>query len=349
MTAYANQATMTNRMLTSVSRWPNLPIRFITGTVFGVVLALVLFVVRYSRIDVIRHELTGASAASNIDRTPKAQALLDSKSDGLLVLELRGFLFFGTTTPVSDAVARRCTLVPELEVIVFDFTAVTGVDSSAAVAFEKIGRRAAAEHLTLILSSAKPEIERILLAALGSRAGLEVTTASDLDRALEIGEDTLLASADSGTDTQPVVTVHEVLAEGLDDPQQVSRIVSHLERRELEPGEQIVTMGEPSPGLFFLESGRLTAYLDRGDQPALRLRTMLPGTVVGEISLYLDRTATAHVDAEAASVVWHLSPERLEELTLEDSGAAAAIHLFVARTLADRVIHAESVTRALRG
>ena len=321
---------------------------FITGTVFGVVLALVLFVVRYSRIDVIRHELTGASAASNIDRTPRERAVLDTKSDGLLILELRGYLFFGTATSISDAVRRRCVLVPELEVVVFDFAAVTGVDSSAAIAFEKIGRLAAAHGLTLILSGADPQIERIVGAALDGRAGMRVATAPDLDRGIEMAEQTLLESSDVACEPQAVVPVGDILAQALDDSDEITNLVTQLERLELEAGQRIVTFGEPPPGLFFLEAGRLTASLDRDGAPTQRLRTMLPGTVVGEISLYLDRTATANVRADIPSVVWHLSPERLEEFGRSNSRAAAAIHLFVARTLADRVTHAETVSNALR-
>lgn len=321
---------------------------FIPGTVLGVVLALILFVVRYSRVDVIRHELTGASAASNIDRTPGERAVLEAKSDGLFVLELRGYLFFGTATSISDSVRRRCALVPELEVVVFDFAAVTGVDSSAAIAFEKIGRLATTHGLTLILSGADPQIERSLRSSLDGRMGIRVVTAPDLDRGLEMAEQSLLQSSDVARDPQAVVPVGDILAQAIDDADEITNLMHQLERLELETGQRIVTFGEPPPGLFFLESGRLTASLDGEDASAQRLRTMLPGTVVGEISLYLDRTASADVGADIPSVVWHLSPERLEELRCSNSRAAAAIHLFVARTLADRVIHSETVSNALR-
>src|SRR5205085_12348215 len=49
---------------------------FLPGVAVGLVVAVVLFVVNYSRTDVIRHVLTGASLTSNVERPPRERDLL---------------------------------------------------------------------------------------------------------------------------------------------------------------------------------------------------------------------------------------------------------------------------------
>jgi SulP family sulfate permease len=323
---------------------------FVPGTVFGIVLAVALFVLRYSRVSVIRHELTGSTIGSNVDRTPSQQQFLASHGEEVLLLELRGYVFFGTATGVVDVVERRCRAERPVSAIVFDFAGVTGVDSSTVVAFEKIARLAAQHDVNLVLAAAAPTVADLLIPALESRPGVRFTMSPDVDRALQLSEEVLLDRIQddaTGTGTA-TVTLRQVLEPVLEDPHAVEVILPHLRRLELEAGHVLVHQGEPPAGLFFLESGRLTALLLRDGLSPMRLRTMLPGTVVGEISLYLTGTATATVEADGPSVVWHLDPEEFARLGENDPSAAAALHLFVARVLADRVTHAEKTVRVLR-
>ena len=114
------------------------------------------------------------------------------------------------------------------------------------------------------------------------------------------------------------------------------------------PSQVLVRQGEPAPGLFFLESGVLTAQLRTADGDTIRLRTMQAGAMIGEISLYLGGEATAAVVADEPAVVLHLSPAALAAVERGDPPAAAAIHRLAAQTLAGRVLHAERAIRMLR-
>ncbi len=323
---------------------------FVPGTVFGIVLAVVLFVLRYSRVSVIRHELTGSTIGSNVDRTPTQQQFLASHGEEVLLLELRGYVFFGTATGVVDVVERRCRAERPVSAIVFDFAGVTGVDSSTVVAFEKIARLVARHDVILLLAAAAPPVADLLVPALESRPGVRFTLTPDVDRALQLSEEVLLAriEEDEPGSRTASVGIREVLEPVLHDARAIEVILPHLRRIELAPGDVLVHQGAPPAGLFFLESGRLTALLLRADLAPLRLRTMLPGTVVGEISLYLTGTATATVEANEPSVIWHLDPDEFATLGEVDPRAAAALHLYVARVLADRVTHAEKTVRVLR-
>lgn len=54
----------------------NAVLGFLAGVVLGVVAALVLFAISYSRNDVVRHELSGTSYQSNVERPASDQAVL---------------------------------------------------------------------------------------------------------------------------------------------------------------------------------------------------------------------------------------------------------------------------------
>jgi CRP-like cAMP-binding protein len=126
-------------------------------------------------------------------------------------------------------------------------------------------------------------------------------------------------------------------------------LAPYLARRTIPAGSQLVRQGEPTSGIFLIVSGRVTVLLEGRDGVQVRLRTLLEGTVLGEISLYRDEphTATAVTDTECE--VLHLTPERFDDLCRESPAVAADFHAFVARTLAGRVSHANRALRALQG
>jgi len=69
----------------------------------------------------------------------------------------------------------------------------------------------------------------------------------------------------------------------------------------------------------------------------MRLRTMRPGVVVGEVGMYTGVPRTADVVAETPCVVLRLSRASIEQLEADEPELAAALHRWLARTLADRL------------
>jgi SulP family sulfate permease len=69
----------------------------------------------------------------------------------------------------------------------------------------------------------------------------------------------------------------------------------------------------------------------------MRLRTMRPGVVVGEIALYTGAVRTADVVAEADSVVLRLARASLERMQVEEPALAADVHRWFATMLAQRL------------
>lgn len=105
--------------------------------------------------------------------------------------------------------------------------------------------------------------------------------------------------------------------------------------------------GDPTPGIYLISTGRATVQIEDVDGHDMRLRTMLGGTVLGEISLYRGEPCTATVVTDTECEVLHLTPDRFEAMCREDPEVAAQLHRFVARALAGRVGHANRTISAL--
>jgi SulP family sulfate permease len=124
-------------------------------------------------------------------------------------------------------------------------------------------------------------------------------------------------------------------------------LVPHLERREVPAGTSVIRQDDPSADLFVLESGRLAIEIETPDGTRMRLRTVRPGVVVGEVAMYTGAARTANVVAETPSVVLRLTGPDLERLEVDDPALAAAVHRWLARTVAGRLDSTQKALDAL--
>ncbi len=311
-------------------------IGFLPGVGVGLVAAVILFVVRYSRIDVVKHSLTGRDHQSNIERAEAEADYLRDHGEATFILELQGYIFFGTASRIVSHVRDHLERSSALRFVLCDFRRVTGVDSSAVAIFERIALVVRDRADVLVLTGMDAE-QRAQFDDLVSRYRGTIVVEADLDHGTAWCEDRLLESAD------PVPGSVSLL------PEDLGRDLSpYLVRRTIPAGELMMRQGDPSPGIYLISSGRATVLLERADGNGVRLRTLLGGTVLGEISLYRDEPCTATVVADTDCDVLHLTPESFDELRRTDSEVAAELHQFVARILAGRVGHANRAIRALQ-
>lgn len=312
-------------------------IGFLPGVAVGLIAAIALFVVRYSRIDVVKHSLTGREYQSNIERGMDEAEYLLEMGEATLILELQGFIFFGTASRILSRIRSHLETVDGLRFIVCDFRRVSGVDSSAMAIFERVALLVQEREIALILTGMEP-VQRAQFGELVTFYSIAVHVKEDLDHGMAWCEDRLLQA--SGLGGGPGAALPKDLEEAL---------APYLVRRSIPSGELMMRQGQPTPGILLISSGRATVQLEEADGQRVRLRTLLGGTVLGEISLYRDEPCTATVVAETDCQVLHLTPERFQELCRRDPAVAAELHQFVARTLAGRVSHANRAIRALHG
>lgn len=310
---------------------------FLPGVVVGLVLAVVLFAVSYGRIELVREVAFGESYQSNVDRPPGERAALRAMADRVQILRVNGFVFFGSASGLLERVRRRVE-GGRLRFLVIDLRRVTGVDASAVVSFGKVVHLARANGIEVALADASDAVRRQL--ARGGVTPIDgvVTFQPDIDRALQRCEDLLLDEASA--DLEAIVSDDGATAALAEMP---AALRSHLERVSLAEGTVLLRQGEPPADVFLLDEGRLSVEMITAGGTRVRLRTLLPGVVVGEVAMYTRVPRTADVIAEAPSVVLRLGGEAIERIEAEDAELAASVHRWLATTLSQRL--SESVRR----
>src|SRR5207247_1843044 len=112
-------------------------------------------------------------------------------------------------------------------------------------------------------------------------------------------------------------------------------------------GSVLIRQGDPPDDLYILESGRLKVEMITPEGTRMRLSSMSSGVVVGEVALYSGSRRTADVVAETASVVLRLSRASIERMEVAEPDLAAALHRWLAETLAERLTDEKRAFEAL--
>jgi sulfate permease, SulP family len=301
---------------------------YLPGVVVGLVMAGVLFAVSYGRIELVREAAFGETYHSNVERPPAERAVLREMGGAVQILRVNGFVFFGSANGVLERIRKRVEAAP-LRFLVIDMRRVTGVDSSGVVAFVKVMHLAEANGFELVFTGASELVRKQLRQGGVVESEGIVRFEPDLDRGLQRCEEGLLEGA-----AEPLV-VADGSSDGLAGMPPGLR--TYLERRELPEGTVLIRQDEQPDDVFVLESGRLSVETVTPEGTRMRLRTLRPGVVVGEMAMYTGVPRSADVVAEAPSVVLRLSRESIERVEAADPALAAALHRWLATTLSERL------------
>jgi SulP family sulfate permease len=305
---------------------------FVPGVVLGLVASVMLFAISYGRVGQVHDLAFGRVARSNVDRPASEREALEAMADDVQVLRLNGFVFFGSSNGLLERIRARVER-GGVRYLVVDLRRVSGVDSSAVASFVKVARLAEAHGIDLVLTGASDAVRAKL--ARGGVAGDVVSFASDLDRGLERCEDALLEA------TRADVAVPDVRAEmppGLDD---------YLRLEEVSEGTVLIAQGAPPDDVFVLESGRLIVETTIASGTRVRLGTIRPGVVVGEIAMYTGVPRTADVIAATPVVVLRLTRDAVARMEAEQPDLAVAVHRWLAETLAERLTDTQHAVAVL--
>jgi SulP family sulfate permease len=311
---------------------------FLPGVVIGMVMAVVLFAVSYGRIELVREVAFGETYHSNVDRPPAERAALREMGERVQILRVNGFVFFGSANSLLERIRKRVEASPPRFLLV-DLRRVTGVDASAVVSFVKVIHLAEANGSELVFTGASDPVLRQLERGGVVAAENVVRFEPDLDRGLQRCEDVLLEEAEL---KRPARAGRGDALAGMP-----TGLSTYLERVSLPEGTVLIRQGEPPEDVFVLESGRLRVDMQTPEGKRIRLRTVLPGVVVGEVAMYTGVPRTADVVAEEPSVVLRLRRSAIDRLESEEPELATALHRWLAGTLAERLTDTQRAVEAL--
>lgn len=310
----------------------------------GFLVATVLFAWSYAHVPVIRNTATLATLPSSIERSPEDMALISARGAAIKIIQLQGFLFFGTAerlmAPLREAMAQRGS---GTDAVVLDLSHVTSLDSASAAAVMRLVAAAGRARLDLLLCGIRPSVQQAL-----ERAGMEhrkIQHFSSLDQALEHVERKILAERPHRDETasQLVLRHGAAIGEGT-----FARLLARFTSDEIRAGDPIVRAGEWADRLYFLEQGRAVVMLPRQDGGRRRLRTMEAGALLGDVAFALDLPRTADVMAEDDCRVLSISAAEIRAMEHEDPALGIALQRIVSRALAEKVIAANRLTDHMR-
>jgi SulP family sulfate permease len=317
---------------------------FLEGIVVGLLVSIVLFVINYSKVEVVKHELTGKTFKSNVERSEHLKQIIDQCGDQIFILSLQGYIFFGTAHHLLQRVLTRSDNIDDspLRYLLFDFRQVTGLDSSVINSFNKLQVLANKNNFYVLLCGMNENMKSQLSneGLISNDAGL-IKAFIDLDHGLEWCEEKIIQSVQQDSDVAIKIKDNNVLKSVFNE------ISEYLEDRNVPADTVIVEQGKDPGGIFFLESGKITVRLDSGSEKQMRLKTMGPGTIVGEVSLYLDSKATASVVTNVDCMIKFLSKENFKKINMEAPEKASGLHIFVVKLLSDRLAESNATIQAL--
>ena len=316
---------------------------FLEGIVIGLLMSIALFVINYSKVEVVKYELTGKTFNSNVERSEYLRKILDDNGDQIFILPLQGFIFFGTANKLLQRVLDRIEsdTSNSMKYLLSDFRQVTGMDSSAVNSFNKLKIMAENHQFEILLCGLDQDInEQLLIEGLIPDDSNIIQTFVDLDHGLEWCEEQIIQTVlkDSGD--------LDRLRDNSQFRNMLSDISEYLEEQDVSEDMVIIEQGKKAGGIYFLESGHFTVRLDSGKGEQIRLKTLGPGTVVGEVSLYLGSEASASVVTDVDCRIYYLSKENFKKLQLEAPEKTTMLHSYVVKLLSDRLAESNATIQA---
>lgn len=339
------------------------------GIGLGVLVTVVLFAIDYSRISVVKHELSGKNYNSRVDRSRLERQLLKHYGDDIYILELQGYIFFGTANALQEQLNERfeASHLPTPRCVLLDFRQVIGIDASAVLSFTKLQRITHQQGIHLVFTAMSEKVrcciekctpdedetwhiftsldygaewcEEQILASLHQQLGKELFEA----------QTSIFEQMDSSLTRIGQANKKKATRIGRSAALKLTRLMPYLELREVPADSYLIRQGDPPSGIYFVGSGQVTALREMGEgETAVRLRTMGTGTIVGEVGYFLGSTAVASIVTDIPSTIYFLSAENLAKMAVDSPQTAVAFNAFIAQLLAERLSDTVQTMEALQ-
>jgi len=335
---------------------------FLHGVGIGIVASVVIFVFRYSSIDIIKNKFDGSSYRSSKDRSIIDQRLLDHHSNRMSILQLQGYIFFGTANSLYEKI-KQLTTAPDspLRFIIMDMLMVQGVDSSAVKSFEKLARDLEKKKIELVFTNTSESIRKTFTAnGLQKENYGRLRYFDDLEHAAEWCENLIaenetrkIEAAKKG-DQKAVTDLFQAVYSDMMAALEIQvmfetlieRMRVYLDPLEAEAGDYLYRQNDVSTDIYFIMRGQVTLVGTNPEGASFRFRTLGPWTLTGEIGAYLGYHAPYDARVEKADSIYKLTIENRRKLEEEDAALAADLQKLIITMLGSQLM---KTTRAVGG
>lgn len=307
---------------------------FLQGIAVGVVASVAIFVFRYSAVNLVKNVFDGGTMRSGKSRPITDQRMLDYNAEKILILQLHGFIFFGTAHSLYETVKNYVSTPNKIiRYVIIDMDLVRGVDSSAVKSFEKLARRLSESTIELLLVNLDSSIRNMF-----DRSEFNRTVYANLDYfenvdlALERCEDTIVnlerariqlqGQKDGHTDDTLFTAVYADMMAELKMQEQfellVHRMKAYLEEMRPAVGEYLYRQRDSCRDLFFIMRGQVTVAKKTRSGDTARVRTLGAWTMTGELGAFLDFRASCDAVVAKDARIFKLSAENRLKIEKEN-------------------------------
>lgn len=318
---------------------------FLQGVIFGLLMAMLFFVIRFSRVPLIHDVSDLSQQRSSRVRTLPQQVILTRHGSMAQVYSLSGYIFFGSATglinTITDSVIKQKPASPAI--IILDFQEVNGFDISSVNNFIRLVNRFAGQDIQFIYANTPEGFRELMLQNLDSEPAGMVHFFSDPEEALQWAEDQVVsrkselinAATDRGRSARDdlFVSSSDQMLLKLERQARVESLVEncscYLAEKNFNKGALILGQGELAEGLYLVKSGVIVEQLEKGEGNATLLRELGPGTTFSEPAAYVSTDSAYSYRAKIAAQVCILNPDALAAIEKDLPGAALELHRLV--------------------
>ena len=315
---------------------------FLEGVAAGSVAAIILFVMRVSRVEVIADSFTGRDRSSRRSRPVTDLAILRYQGVRVRAYRLRGYIFFGSAVAMGARLKRALEADPVSLCLLLDFAGVSGLDVSAVNVFSRVIRAARSTGTKIVLSAVPERLESTLRRSLPEGEWRSLLLEEDLDRGLERCERIVIAEwhrLHAGSEDARAALFDLSIDDAMRRLEGQARFEDLAERlrpwlksRSYAAGETIVARGERQEGVQLLVRGRAAM---RAEKAGARLGEFGPGSALAPRAVFEDHVSVVEVKAEepCRTVLMTLSARR--SLGREDPDLALELADYLVEAVLD--------------
>jgi glutaminase len=284
--------------------------------------------------NIVRRSYHCSQTRSNRVRTPEEYELLTRHADSVVVFELQGDLFFGSTERLFRSVVDD---IAGVDAVVLDCKRIGNLDGAALSMLSSL--RVALDDIGCVLVVAE--------APTGVLEDVAARSFPDADGALEWCENRILAQFGSPAESLPEDLGIQELLGGL-TAEELALVERFAVVRRVPAGEVVFREGDHADAIYFVLSGLVSVRLPLvGEGRDRRLATLGPGVAVGEMAFLDEGRRSADVVAERDSTLARLSLDDLREIGRTAPRVTATFSANLARNLSGRLRRANEQVRML--
>ena len=288
---------------------------------------------------------------SGRDRSIPDERLLAHHSDKGLILQMQGFIFFGTAYTVYRHIKTVMTAETARPLfLILDMRLVQGIDSSATTTFSKSAHLLSDMGSEFLIVPGSDDVARAL-----SSTGVNSDRYSNLhifdhfndaierceDKVLEMGRAQLQSRDSTGADAEFLDAVFDDVMSALDVQEEFEDVVrllgTRLEVVAAKSGEILFVEREENTKLYFVVTGSVGIERQDSNGNPLALRTLGPWNIVGSLGAVLGDRELFSARVFKPGQILALDRTDLEALPGQDAQLAQRLQLLTLRMMGNEL------------